>query len=301
MVQSLVRKGEIDDLIADYGHVVVDECHHLPAVSFERILSEVKARYVVGLTATPQRRDGHQPITQMQLGPVRFRMDTRSQAAHRPFDHRLIVRDSGFRLVAASAATSIQEIYRMLANDDARNSRIVEDVITAIHEGRSPILLTERKDHLEYLAERLRRFVRHLVVLRGGMTVKERQRSADQLASIPDTAERLVVATGRYIGEGFDDPRLDTLFLALPVSWKGTLIQYSGRLHRHHPAKTEVRIYDYLDREDPMLLRMFEKRLATYRAIGYARREAPLGFAEPPDELTIEYDDEALRHLPEDA
>src|SRR5688572_5827462 len=301
MVQSLVRKGEIDDLIADYGHVVVDECHHLPAVSFERILSEVKARYVVGLTATPQRRDGHQPITQMQLGPVRFRMDTRSQAAHRPFDHRLIVRDTGFRLVAESEATSIQEIYRMLANDDARNSRIVEDVITAIHEGRSPILLTERKDHLEYFAERLRRFVRHMVVLRGGMTAKERQRSADQLASIPDTAERLVVATGRYIGEGFDDPRLDTLFLALPVSWKGTLIQYSGRLHRHHPAKTEVRIYDYLDREDPMLLRMFEKRLATYRVIGYARREAPLGFAEPPDELTIEYDEEALRHLPEDA
>jgi superfamily II DNA or RNA helicase len=301
MVQSLVRKGEIDDLIADYGHVVVDECHHLPAVSFERILSEVKARYVVGLTATPQRRDGHQPITQMQLGPVRFRMDTRSQAAHRPFDHRLIVRDTGFRLVAESEATSIQEIYRMLANDDARNSRIVEDVITAIHEGRSPILLTERKDHLEYFAERLRAFVRHIVVLRGGMTAKERQRSADQLASIPDTAERFVVATGRYIGEGFDDPRLDTLFLALPVSWKGTLIQYSGRLHRHHPAKIEVRIYDYVDREVPMLLRMFEKRLATYRAIGYARREAPLGFAEPPDELTIEYDEEALRHLPEDA
>jgi superfamily II DNA or RNA helicase len=301
MVQSLVRKGEIDDLIADYGHVVVDECHHLPAVSFERILSEVKARYIVGLTATPQRRDGHQPITQMQLGSVRFRMDTRSQAAHRPFDHRLIVRDTGFRLVAESEATSIQETYRMLANDHARNSRILEDVITAIHEGRSPILLTERKDHLEYFAERLRRFVRHIVVLRGGMTAKERQRSADQLASIPDTAERLVVATGCYIGEGFDDPRLDTLFLALPVSWKGTLIQYSGRLHRHHPAKTEVRIYDYVDREVPMLLRMFEKRLATYRAIGYARREAPLGFAEPPDELTIEYDEEALRHLAEDA
>jgi superfamily II DNA or RNA helicase len=139
--------------------------------------------------------------------------------------------------------------------------------------------------------------VRHLVVLQGGMTAKERRCSADQLASIPDTAERLVLATGRYIGEGFDDARLDTLFLAMPVSWKGTLIQYSGRLHRYHPAKREVRIYDYVDREVPMLLRMFEKRLSTYRAIGYARGEAPLGFAEPPEERTIEYDEEALRHF----
>lgn len=300
MIQSLVRKDQVDDLVAGYGHVVVDECHHLPAVSFERILSEVKARYLVGLTATPQRRDGHQPITQMQLGPVRFRVDARSQAAHRPFDHRLIVRETGFRMAGDGQNTGIQEIYRVLANDEARNGRIVEDVIAAIHGGRSPILLTERKDHLEYLTERFRGFVRHLVVLRGGMTANEHHRSVGQLASIPDSAERLILATGRYIGEGFDDARLDTLFLAMPVSWKGTLIQYSGRLHRRHPAKTEVRIYDYVDREVPMLLRMFEKRLTTYRAIGYARGEAPLGFAEPPDEQTIEYDEEALRHFEED-
>jgi superfamily II DNA or RNA helicase len=133
------------------------------------------------------------------------------------------------------------------------------------------------------------------------MTAKERRGSADQLASIPDTAKRVVLATGRYIGEGFDDARLDTLFLAMPVSWKGTLIQYSGRLHRRHPGKAEVRIYDYVDREVPMLLRMFEKRLSTYRAIGYARGEAPLGFAEPPEERTIKYDEEALRHFEEDA
>jgi superfamily II DNA or RNA helicase len=194
----------------------------------------------------------------------------------------------------------IQEIYSALANDEARNRCIVDDVIAAIHEGRSPILLTERKDHLEYFADQLRGFVRHLVVLQGGMTAKERSRSAGQLASIPDSAERLVLATGRYIGEGFDDARLDTLFLAMPVSWKGTLIQYSGRLHRNHPAKTEVRIYDYVDRDVPMLLRMFEKRLTTYRAIGYARGEAPLGFSEPAEEQTIEYDQEALRHFEED-
>ena len=152
-------------------------------------------------------------------------------------------------------------------------------MIAALEEGRSPILLTERKDHLEYFADRLRKFARHLVVLQGGMSAKERRAAKDQLAAIPDDEERLVLATGRYIGEGFDDARLDTLFLALPVSWKGTLVQYTGRLHRLHPGKTEVRIFDYVDREVPMLLRMFEKRLRGYRAIGYARGEAPLGYA----------------------
>lgn len=300
MIQSLVRKEKVDDLVAGYGHVIVDECHHLPAISFERVLSEVKARYLVGLTATPHRRDGHHPITEMQLGPVRLKVDPKSEAARQPFDHKLIVRETAFQMAGDEADAGIQEIYRALASDEARNQGIVDDVIAAIQEGRSPILLTERKDHLEYLAERLRPMVRHLVVLHGGMKTKQRRGSVDQLASIPETAERLVLATGRYIGEGFDDARLDTLFLAMPVSWKGTLTQYSGRLHRRHQDKTEVRIYDYVDGEIPMLLRMFKKRLTTYRAIGYARGEAPLGFAEPPQEWTIEYDEEALRHFEED-
>ena len=300
MIQSLVRKEKVDDLVANYGHVIIDECHHLPAVSFERVLSEVKARYLVGLTATPQRRDGHRPITEMQLGAVRFRVDAKSHAVRRPFGHKLIVRETGFQLIADRSKLGIQEIYGQLAGDEARNSGILDDVISAIQGGRSPIVLTERKDHLEYFAERLKGFVRNLIVLQGGLTAKARRRSGEQLASIPDTEERLVLATGRYIGEGFDDARLDTLFLAMPISWKGTLIQYSGRLHRLHPAKTEVRIYDYVDRQVPMLLRMFEKRLATYRAIGYARGEAPLGFAEPIEESTVEYDQEALRHFEED-
>ena len=132
------------------------------------------------------------------------------------------------------------------------------------------------------------------------MTTRARKVAIDQLANIPDTEERLVLATGRYIGEGFDDARLDTLFLAMPISWKGTLIQYCGRLHRHRPGKNEVRVYDYVDQHVPMLLRMFEKRLTAYRAIGYARGEAPLGFPEPAEEQTVEYDQEALRHFETD-
>ena len=297
MIQSLVRKGSVDDIVASYGHVIVDECHHVPAVSFERVLSEVKARHVLGLTATPHRRDGCQPILEMQLGPVRFSVDPRSQAAQRPFEHKLIVRETGFRLSTGSATLGIQEIYRALADDEQRNKLILNDVIRAVADGASPILLTERRDHLEYFAERLRGFVRHLVVLQGGMTSRQRQETGIQLAEVPDGEERLVLATGRYIGEGFDDARLDTLFLAMPISWKGTLVQYTGRLQRLHPRKKIVRVFDYVDAEVPVLKRMFEKRLRTYRAVGYARDEAPLGYSEPTDEPTVEYDEEALRHF----
>jgi superfamily II DNA or RNA helicase len=271
MIQSLVRKESVNDLVANYGHVVVDECHHLPAVSFERVLAEVRARFVTGLTATPQRRDGHHPIIQMQLGPVRFTVDARNQAAHHPFNHNLIIRETG--LCIDDDDLRIQEIYRRLTTDKQRNNLIFDDVLQALEEGRSPILLTERKEHLEYFADRLRKFTRNLIVLQGGRSAKRRRDDLNRLAAIPDDEERLVLATGRYIGEGFDDARLDTLFLALPVSWKGTLIQYAGRLHRLHPDKTEVRIYDYVDRGVPMLARMFERRLRGYRVIGYSTEE----------------------------
>ena len=143
--------------------------------------------------------------------------------------------------------------------------------MASLKEGRSPIILTERKDHVDLFAERLDGTVRHLVVLKGGLTPKSRRAVMEKLFAIPQGEERLIIATGRYIGEGFDDARLDTLFLAMPFSWKGTLVQYAGRLHRTHPGKHEVRIYDYVDSNVRMLAKMFEKRLRGFRAIGYAR------------------------------
>ncbi|MDD5308700.1 MAG: DEAD/DEAH box helicase family protein [Deltaproteobacteria bacterium] len=268
MIQSLVHKGVVKDLVARYGHVVVDECHHVPAFSFERVLAEIKGRYITGLTATPYRRDGHHPISEMQLGPVRFAVDPKKQAGERPFEHKLLLRETSFRL-DGDEEPKIQELYTRLASDDARNDLILNDVIAALEEGRSPILLTERRDHLEHFEAKLRSFARNLIVLAGGMGAKQRKAIAQRFREIPDNEERLVLATGRYIGEGFDDARLDTLFLALPVSWKGTLVQYAGRLHRLHPGKSEVQIYDYVDRHVPMLARMFERRLRGYRAIGY--------------------------------
>jgi superfamily II DNA or RNA helicase len=237
----------------------------------------------------------------MQLGPKRFVVDPKNQAARRPFEHKLIVRETGFMPPRIPEDAGIQELYAALASDQWRNDLIFDDVVQALEERRSPILLTERRDHLEHFTERLQGFTRHLVVLHGGMKPKDRKAVVAQLAAIPDGEERLLVATGRYIGEGFDDARLDTLFLALPVSWKGTLVQYTGRLHRLHPGKSEVRIYDYVDRDVPMLFNMFKKRLRSYRAIGYARGEAPLGLMYNGDrETVVEYDEEALRHFDED-
>jgi superfamily II DNA or RNA helicase len=224
MIQSLSRNDSVDDIVTEYGQVIINECHHLTAVSFERVLSEVKARYVVGLTTTPQRRDGHQPIFHMQIGPVRFKVDPRSQLAHRPFDHRLVVRKTGFDAPVQASGITIQELYGLLVVDEKRNEQITDGVLMTMEEGRSPIALTERKEHVELLNDRLKGFVRHIVILRGGRSAKERREVEAQLVSIPMYEERLLLATGRYIGEGFDDARLDTLFLALPVSWKGTLV-----------------------------------------------------------------------------
>jgi superfamily II DNA or RNA helicase len=269
MMQSLIRKDEVADLVANYGQIIVDECHHLPAFSFERVLAEVKAKYVVGLTATPYRRDGHQPIIHLQCGPTRFSLNRKQQATDEDFTRRLILRETGFNLSEADSGVTIQEIYARLTADRQRNQLILADIRQALAEGRSPILLTERKDHLEYLAGELRDTVQHLVVLHGGMGVKQRRKVLEHLASIPDDEERLILATGRYIGEGFDDARLNTLFLALPFSWKGMLVQYAGRLHRLHPDKVEVQVYDYVDSLVPMLAKMHEKRMKGFKTMGY--------------------------------
>ncbi len=297
MLQSLARRDEVENLVSGYGHVIVDECHHVPAVSFEKVMRKVRARYITGLTATPQRRDGHQPILHFQLGPVRFSVDPKSQIALRRFEHRLAVRQTRFRLQDGSSDPGIQVIYAQLAKDRSRNEMILDDVIGALEAGRSPILLTERRDHLDYFADQLGSVARHLVVLRGGMGVRQRREVADQLKAIPEDEERLVLATGRFIGEGFDDARLDTLFLSMPISWKGTLVQYAGRLHRQHAIKSEVRIFDYVDGEVPMLARMFEKRLKGYRSMGYELDSSTGQESSRGNDYVVEYDQEVLRGL----
>ena len=271
VIQSLVHGDEVDDIVADYGHLIVDECHHLSAPSFEKVARRAKVKYVLGLSATVTRQDGRHPIVFMQCGPVRFRASAKAQARQRPFAHRALLRPTAFRLPDGleMECPPIQRVYAALAEDAARNDLIFGDVLSALVAGRSPLVLTARKDHAERLAERLGRFARNVLFLRGGMGVKQRRAIMRRLEETPDTEERVLVATGRYIGEGFDDARLDTLFLAMPVAWRGTLAQYVGRLHRLHPAKREVRVYDYADEAVPMLMRMAEKRIRGYRNLGY--------------------------------
>jgi superfamily II DNA or RNA helicase len=272
MVQSLSRKGVVDDLVGQYGYVIVDECHHISAVSFEQVIRQSKARYLTGLSATVARKDGHHPIIFMQCGPVRYRVDDRKQAEKRPFAHKVVVRPTSFHLPSYwqnVALPPIQEVYALLAQDEDRNCLIVEDVMAAVQAKRCPVLLTERREHLDSLASLLAQHVQNVIVMAGGMGKKQRQQLAEQIASIPADEPRIIVATGRYLGEGFDDERLDTLFLALPISWRGTLTQYAGRLHRLNAAKKEVIIYDYVDFEIPLLAKMYARRRAGYKAIGY--------------------------------
>jgi superfamily II DNA or RNA helicase len=267
--QSLIRKGEVKDLVAEYGHVAVDECHHVSAFAFEQVLRKVKARYVLGLTATPIRKDGHHPIITMQCGPIRYRVDAKADAALRPFEHVVLPRPTDFYAQPEILEAGIQSLYGVLARDEARNEVILQDLVAAIEAGRSPLLLTERVEHLEEFERRLREHPCQVVVFRGGIGKKQRRALAETLAGIPETERRVILATGRCIGEGFDDARLDTLFLALPISWRGTLQQYAGRLHRLHAGKKVVRIHDYVDAEVPVLARMYQRRLRGYRAMGY--------------------------------
>jgi superfamily II DNA or RNA helicase len=256
-------------MVSEYGQIIVDECHHLSAYTFEQVLRKAKARFVLGLTATPYRKDGHHPIIIMQCGPIRFRSTARTRGTDGPVEHVVVARSTGYQL-KGDGEPGIQDLYASLVTDERRNDLIFNDLLLSLEAGRSPILLTERTEHLEYFAARVKNFAKNVIVLRGGMGRRQRAEVAERLAAIPDGEERLLLATGRYIGEGFDDSRLDTLLLALPISWRGTLQQYAGRLHRAHAGKRVVRIYDYVDDEVPVLGRMYRKRLRGYRAMGYA-------------------------------
>ena len=253
VIQSLYRKDEVKDFVAEYGQVIVDECHHISAFTFEQVMKQAKAKYVVGLTATPTRKDGHHPIIYMQCGPVRYQMSARTMTNSNPFEHKMTPRHTDFRVAPELTNATIQDLYATLVRDGQRNEMIANDVARAVGDGRCPLLLTGRTEHLEYFASRLAGAAKHVFVLKGGMGKKQRRELAEAMARVPENESRVILATGSYIGEGFDDARLDTLFLAMPISWKGTLQQYVGRLHRLYDNKRFVQVYDYVDSCVPML------------------------------------------------
>lgn len=265
VMQSLSRQGEVNPLVENYGQVIVDECHHVGAVSFDAILKRTRARYVLGLTATPIRRDGLQPIIFMQCGPIRY---TAATPAGAPHDLEVVPRTRSAK-IDLPAEAGIQDVFRHLANDHARTKAIAEEVKSVYEQGRKVLVLTERTEHLDSIKAALGDLTPAPFVLHGRMPKKQRAGLLADLEELSPDAPRVLLATGKLVGEGFDHPPLDTLVLAMPVSWKGTLQQYAGRLHREHASKTNVRIIDFVDTSHPALLRMWDKRQRGYRAMGY--------------------------------
>ena len=268
LIQSCLDGDSVKPFVENYGMVIVDECHHVSSVTFENVLKGVKAQTVYGLTATPIRKDGHQPIIFMQCGPIRFSADAKSQMIDQSFERFLIPRFTSYRSITDDKQ-SITTLYQLLSEDEIRNMLIVEDVCKAVEAGRTPIILTNRTAHVTILAEKLRDKVRNVVTLTGTGSTKEKRETLQHLHEISKEEPLAIVATGKYVGEGFDYPRLDTLFLALPVSWKGLVAQYAGRLHRENDGKKDVRIYDYIDIHEPVCDNMYRKRLKGYASIGY--------------------------------
>lgn len=246
LMQSCLTDEGVKPFVRQYGMVIVDECHHVSAVNFEQILKSIPARYVYGLTATPIRKDGHQPIIFMQCGPIRYSAEAKSQLAKQTFKRWLIPRFTAYRDLSDSSSTYAQ-IVQSLATDEARNALIVEDVCKTLAVGRSPIVLTTLTSHVEQLSQLLSTCCKNIITLVGSESMKDKRQKMERLAELSPKEPLVVVATGRYVGEGFDYPRLDTLFLVSPVSWKGIIAQYAGRLHREYHGKTDVRIYDYID------------------------------------------------------
>ena len=268
LIQSCLDEDGVKPFVQDYGMVIVDECHHVSSITFEQVLMSIKAHTIYGLTATPIRKDGHQPIIFMQCGPIRFTTDAKSQIAQQSFDRFLIPRFTSYNSILEDRL-SIANLYKYLSEDEIRNNLIVEDICKAVNTGRTSIILTNRTAHVSVLAEKLKATIKNVISLTGTGTTKEKREAMQRLQTIPDSEQLVIVATGKYVGEGFDYPRLDTLFLALPISWKGLLTQYAGRLHREYEGKKDVRIYDYIDVHEPICDSMYRKRLKGYAAIGY--------------------------------
>ena len=271
VMQSLSRKGEVKECVKDYGMIIADECHHASAFTYEQILKTTNAKYVCGLTATPTRKDGHHPILFMHCGPIRYRDNPKKQAEKRPFDHYILPRFTSLRvpLDINEQEVSIQQLYTEIMESDFRNQQIIDDVLNNYQQGRNCIVLSLRTAHVESLAKRLKEKVPDVIALMGGMGRKATREIFQRIDRIPADRNIILVATGHFIGEGFDEPRLDTLFLAMPISWKGTLQQYAGRLHRLYETKKEVKIYDYVDIQIRMLEKMYQKRLNGYASMGY--------------------------------
>ncbi len=271
MLQTLARARNPAELLAGYGQVILDECHHLPAASFEAVMKQCPARFILGLTATPVRKDGLQKILFMQCGPIRHRI-----AADRGIglSRRVIVRELALRVPPGEERMPIHALWELLAKSESRNRRIAADIVEALNEGRCAAVLSDRKEHLIVLEALVREKWAEpadaVFRIDGSISQKERAAILESLQALGAARRAFALfSTSSLLGEGFDLPVLDTLFLTTPISFKGRVIQYAGRLHRSSEGKTEARIYDYVEADHALLAHMHRKRMAALRQMGY--------------------------------
>ena len=301
IVNSLTEKGsdEVRPRSYKYGMVIVDECHHVSAFTTENLVNSFKAKYVYGLTATPVRRDGHQHIIFMQCGPVLYSTTTKQMNEVQGFAHYFQPRFTTFHTVENKEGKEpgINDYYEKMCQSDARNQLIIEDVIKSVEKERTPLILSDRISHLEYLEEKLKLAAKNVILITGKGTQKQKKEQLEKLKSIPDDESLIVLATGKYAGEGFDLPRLDTLMLALPFSWKGMLQQYCGRLHRNFEGKEEVQIFDYVDIRIPTFDRMYQNRLKGYKQLGYKLKPMNENSGEDEESKIFSNEDEELKKI----
>lgn len=267
MVTSLGSGDSIKPFVKDYGMVIMDECHHGAAESIEAVLSKVNAKYVYGLTATVKREDGKDKTVLMQFGPVRFRFTAKDKIRLQGMEHILEPRFTP--IISTKEKLTLNEAYEIVVNSDFRNSLIASDIEACIKQGHTPLVLSKRKAQIDVLFEKVKDKADHVLVLTGGKKQSERKELRERLGSISESESLIVLATGQYIGEGFNCSRLDMLFLAMPIAWDGNVEQYTGRLNRSHDGKNRVTVIDYVDHHIEMFANMYNKRLRTYKRIGY--------------------------------
>ena len=271
MAGSLCKKGKYHKMMNEYGLVLIDECHHSASETIANVLKEVKAKYVYGVTATPKRGDGLEKINYMLIGPIRYSYTAKEKAKEQGIQHLVYPRFT--RTVPPRGVITDKmhpnEAYEIIHNNDVRDEQIIEDVKNCVAAGRTPVVLSRYKDHSEKLYKRLKSHADHVFLMTGNNSKKEHRKILEQMHQVDKDESLILIATGSLVGEGFDFPRLDTLFMATPVSFRGVVEQYAGRLNRDYAGKENVIIYDYVDNHIPMFNNMYMKRLKAYKQIGY--------------------------------
>ena len=271
MAGSLCKNGKYHKMMNEYGLVLIDECHHSASETIANVLKEVKAKYVYGVTATPKRGDGLEKINYMLIGPIRYSYTAKEKAKEQGIQHLVYPR---FTMTVPPRGVITDkmhpnEAYEIIHNNDVRDEQIIEDVKNCVAAGRTPVVLSRYKDHSEKFYERLKGYADHVFLMTGNNSKKEHRKILEQMHQVDKNESLILIATGSLVGEGFDFPRLDTLFMATPVSFRGVVEQYAGRLNRDYAGKENVIIYDYVDNHIPMFNNMYMKRLKAYKQIGY--------------------------------